>query len=172
MFLVEVGFIEIQGMLTVILFGLFVYVLTELTNLKREIRAKEPATASNSLLALQAYERIALLVDRISLKNLVARMHSNVFTTEEFEAGLVETIKNEYEHNITQQIYINTEVWKAVTKLKDQNIYIINQLTAALPSQSNAVELSKMIIEYTLNNNAELSTIVLDAIQYEVKKLM
>ncbi len=174
MLLFDVGFPEIQGMLTVVIFGLLFYLLTELRQLKSAINIKQPApvAAGNGLLPLQAYERLTLLADRISLKNLVTRMHSANFTTAELQAGLVETIRTEYEHNITQQIYINPDIWKAVTNMKEQNIFIINQLAAALPPQSNAVELSKLILEYSANKDAELSSIVLDAIQFEVKKLV
>ncbi len=172
MLLFEVGSVEIQGMATVILFGFIFFLMTELRMIRRELRAKQPAIAGNSPLQLQAYERLTLLADRITLKNLVARMHSTDLTAAELQAGVVETIRNEYEHNITQQIYINPEVWKAVTKMKEQNIFIINQLAAALPPQANAWELSNLILEYSSKNNAELNAIVLDAIQYEVKKLL
>jgi hypothetical protein len=172
MLLFEIGIVEIQGMAIVVLFGLLFYLMTELRMLRREIRSKQPSSANNSLLPLQAYERLTLLADRITLKNLVTRMHSTNLTAAELQAGLVETIKNEYEHNITQQMYINPEVWKAITNLKEQNVYIINQLAATLPPHANAVDLSKIILEYSANNNAELSAIVLDAIQYEVKKLI
>ena len=99
-------------------------------------------------------------------------MHSTVLNVAELQAGLVEAINNEYEHNVTQQIYINPDVWKAITKMKEQNIFIINQLAASLPQQANAIELSKLILEYSSNENSELSPVVLDAIQYEVKKLV
>ncbi|MBC7887597.1 MAG: hypothetical protein H7Z13_06890 [Ferruginibacter sp.] len=172
MLLFEVGFVELEGMAIVIISGLVFYLMTELRLLRKEIRAKQPPTTGNSLLPLQAYERLTLLADRIALKNLVTRMHSTVLSATELQAGLVETIRNEYEHNITQQMYINPEVWKAVTNMKEQNIFIINQLAEALPPKANAMELSKLILEYVGNNNAELSPIVLDAIQYEVKKLI
>jgi hypothetical protein len=172
MLLFEVGFVEIQGIATVVIFGLLFYLLTELRSIKREVEAKQPVKTANGQLILQAYERLALLADRISLKNLVTRMHSTILTAAELQAGLIETIRSEYEHNITQQIYINSEVWKAVINLKEQNIFIINQLANVLPPEANAIELSKLILEYCTNNNAELSQLVLDAIQFEVKKLL
>ena len=172
MFLFEVGFQEITGIAVVLIFGLIFYLLMELKNVRRELRTQQPTSADNSLFRLQAYERLSLLTDRISLKNLVTRMHATGYSAEELKAGLTQTIRDEYEHNITQQIYINPEVWKAVTNLKEQNIYIINQLATALPPQAPAVELSKLILEYASGSNAELGSIVLDAIQYEVKKLM
>ena len=84
---------------------------------------------------------------------------------------MVDDIKSEFEYNVSQQIYVSKEVWNAVTKLKDQNIYIINQLAAALPHQASSLELSKTILEYSMTEKAELNTIVLDALQYEAKKI-
>ena len=99
-------------------------------------------------------------------------MHDTQFSATELAAGLIETIRTEYEHNITQQNYVNPEVWKAVTNLKEQNIYIINELTASLPPHASALDFSRTILQYTTADNAELSSIVLSAIQYEVKKLI
>jgi hypothetical protein len=172
MLLFEVGFMEIQGMATVILFGIVFYLLTELRMLRQEIRKRQPVAVPNTQLPLQAYERLSLLADRISLKNLVTRMHSPVLSAVELQAGLIETIRSEYEHNITQQIYINPEVWKAVTNMKEQNTFIINQLAASLSPNASARDLSSLILEYSGNKNAELAPIVLDAIQFEVKKLL
>jgi hypothetical protein len=172
LFLFEVGFQEGLGIAIVVCFGFIFFLMIELRTIRRELKEKQPATADNGILRLQAYERLSLFADRITLKNLVTRMHATGFTAAELKAGLTETIRQEYEHNVTQQIYVNPEVWKAVTNLKEQNIYIINQLSTALPPNAPAVELSKLILEYSSSNNAELAGIVLDAIQYEVKKLL
>jgi hypothetical protein len=159
--------ITMQDMQTIIIILGIVVVLVLGT-----VDQKRPVAADNSQLRLQAYERLTLLTDRISLKNLVTRMHDTQFTARELAAGLIETIRTEYEHNITQQNYVNPEVWKAVTNLKEQNIYIINELTATLPPQATALDCSRAILQYATTENAELSSIVLNAIQYEVKKLI
>jgi len=173
MLLFDVGFVEIQGMATVIMFAFIFYLLTELRMIRRDMAQLQPASrGTNSALVLQAYERLTLLADRLSLKNLVSRLHSNSLNVAEFQLLLLENIRTEFEHNTTQQVYVNPEVWKALSKMKEQNIYIINQLAAGLPQQAPAVELSKQILEYASRDNAELSTIVLGAIQYEVKKLV
>jgi hypothetical protein len=101
--------------------------------------------------------------------------HSNLIVFGESAASmhsrLIDEIKSEFEYNVSQQIYISKEVWNAVTKLKDQNIYILNQLAATLPHQASSLELSKIILEYSMTEKAELNTIVLDALQYEAKKM-
>ncbi|MDO9374951.1 MAG: hypothetical protein Q7T76_11050 [Ferruginibacter sp.] len=173
MLLFEVGFVEIQGMATVIIFAFLFYLMTELRMIRRDMAQLQPAArTANSGLPLQAYERLTLLADRLSLKNLVTRLHSTEFSVAQLQMLLLENIRTEFEHNTTQQVYVNPEVWKAVNNMKEQNIYIINQLAAGLPPNAPAVELSKLILEYSSRENAELSNIVLDAIQYEVKKLV
>ncbi|MEO6228496.1 MAG: hypothetical protein ABJB11_23300 [Ferruginibacter sp.] len=173
MLLFEVGFVEIQGMATVIIFALIFYLLTELRSLRAALNKVQPANrANNSMLPLQAYERLTLLTDRLSLKNLVARLHAAAFTVADLQVVMLDTIHQEFEHNITQQVYVNPEVWKAISNMKDQNIYIVNQLAMNLPQDAPAIELSKQILEYSSKENAELNSIVLDAIQYEVKKLV
>ncbi|WP_301923398.1 hypothetical protein [Ferruginibacter sp.] len=162
----------IFGIVLVMLLGILVYLMSEFKSLKATVDLKRPVAPDNSLLRLQAYERLTLLADRMSLKNLVTRMHDTQYSATELAAGLIETIRTEYEHNITQQNYVNPEVWKAVTNLKEQNIYIINELTASLPPDASALDFSRTILQYTTADNAELSSIVLSAIQYEVKKLI
>jgi len=178
MILLEIALQELQtisvvlGILVVLVMGLMVYLMTEFKTLKSEVYAKRPATADNSLLPLQAYERLTLLTDRISLKNLVTRLHDTHFSAVELAAGLIQTIRTEYEHNIIQQNYVNPEVWKAVTNLKEQNIYIINELTASLLPQATALDFSRTILQYSASVNPDLSVLVLSAIQYEVKKMI
>ena len=87
-------------------------------------------------------------------------------------AAMVSELKNEYEYNASQQIYVTPEIWQGITKLKDQNVYVINQLAAGLHPGSPARDLARLIIEYSMSPNAELNVIVLDALQFEAKKLL
>ena len=89
------------------------------------------------------------------------------------QSSLIDSIKQEYEYNISQQIYVSPEVWRAINNLKEQNIYIVNQLASTLPSQASGMDLNKHIIDYLINNsNASLHSIVLEAINFEAKKIM
>jgi len=88
------------------------------------------------------------------------------------QLALLETIRTEYEYNVSQQIYVGADIWKAINNLKDQNIYIINQIAANIPSQASGIELSKLLLEYASQKNADLSVYVLDALQFEAKKIL
>jgi hypothetical protein len=114
-----------------------------------------------------------LLAERISLQSLLSRNNNASLTHRQMQTVLIDSIKQEYEYNISQQIYVSTEVWRAINNLKEQNIYIVNQLASTLPSQASGMDLNKHIIDYLINNsNASLHNIVLEAINFEAKKLM
>lgn len=123
-------------------------------------------------LKLQALERFTLYAERSSLKNLVSRIPADGINVVGLQLNLLEALRSEYEYNVTQQIYIDPKLWQAIGNLKDQNTYIINQIAAMLPPDANGIELSKRILEYAAGNDAELSGIVLNALQYEAKQLL
>lgn len=130
-------------------------------------------TQASTALRLQAYERLVLLVDRIALPNLVSRINVQSSTAREMQSLFIQTIKQEYDHNITQQIYVSPEAWEAVRNLKEQNMLIINQVSAFLPENASGPELSKSLMELLMENpKASLHMIVSEALNYEAKKLM
>ena len=151
----------------------FVWILTEFTSMKKELADRKSNDPDTLKLRLQAYERITLLTERIALQNLLSRNTNASLTYRQMQATLIDSIKQEYDYNISQQIYVSPEVWRAVNNLKEQNIYIVNQLASTLPAQASGMDLNKHIVDYLINNsNASLHAIVLDAINFEAKKLM
>ena len=124
-------------------------------------------------LQLQAYERLILLTDRIALPNLVNRVNQSNLNARETQMLLTQSIKQEYEHNITQQIYVSSEAWDAVRNFKEQNLMIVNQVASYLPADASGHDLNKSILELIAQNpKASLHNIVSDALSYEAKKLM
>ena len=145
------------------------YLIKEVLEIKHMMKTANPESKQ---LQLQAYERLAVLVERLGLKNLLSRADVQGQSAAIMHGVLIENIKSEYDYNASQQVYVSKEVWDAITRLKDQNIYVINQLAAMLPVQANSHDLSKRILEYTITQNPELNKIVLDAIQHEAKEIM
>jgi hypothetical protein len=124
-------------------------------------------------LQLQAYERLVLLVERISLPNLVGRMNHPLLSARELQVLLLENVKQEFEYNVTQQVYVTQHAWNAVQNLKDQNMLIINQIANVMPAQSTGHELSRQLMEVIMSQEEKaLHTIVLDALNYEAKRLL
>jgi hypothetical protein len=154
-----------------LLFVVIVWLLVEFKGMKDEIKTKLKINNDTQKIRLQAYERLTLFTDRASLKSLVNRTPSAGLNVVDLQLTFIDQIKSEYEYNVSQQIYVSADMWKAINNLKDQNIFVINQLAAQLPSASNGIELSKSLLQYAATPNAELNTIVLDALQHEAKQI-
>lgn len=135
--------------------------------------AKPEATVASSPLKLQAYERLILLADRIALPNLISRSNQPGLNVRDMQNLLVQTIRQEFDYNITQQIYVSPEAWEAVRNLKEQNLLIINQVASYLPETATGQDLNKSLIEMVMQNpKASLHHVVADALSFEAKKVM
>ena len=141
--------------------------------LAAEERKSNPTQKPSKHLQLQAYERLILLADRISLTNLINRVSQSGMGVREMQALLVQSIKQEFDYNITQQIYVSQEAWEAIRNLKDQNILIINQVASFMPAEATGTDLNKSILEMLMQNpKASLHGVVAEVLAYEAKKLL
>jgi len=153
-----------------VLGGLY-YVLSKPSKPGKEENPITPQ-ASNGL-QLQAYERLTLLADRISIPNLVNRTSHEGLTAREMQFVLTKNIRDEFEYNITQQIYVTPEVWNAVKNLKEKNLLIINQVASSLPPGASAFDLNRALLEFMMRDQrSNMSDLVSEALSYEAKKLL
>ena len=165
----------VQNIILAAIFMFFIalaWLLAEFKGMKDEIKEKLGINNEVIRLKLQAYERLTVFAERASLKNLVSRIPSTGNNVVQLQLAFLEALGSEYEYNVSQQIYITPEMWKAITNLKEQHIFIINQIAATLDPQVNGIELSKRLLEYVSTTNAELSAVVLSALKFEAKKIL
>ncbi|NML40956.1 hypothetical protein HHL17_27420 [Chitinophaga sp. G-6-1-13] len=123
-------------------------------------------------LQLQAYERMALYVDRITPQSLIGRIYQPGLTAVDMQISMVQSIKAEYEHNITQQIYVSSMAWEAVKTLKEQTISVINQIAMQLPQDAPALELNRQLLEVFMQAGESPAELTAQIINAEAKRLM
>ncbi len=124
-------------------------------------------------LQLQAYERLVMLTERISLPNLISRSSQPGLGARDMQILLLEGIKQEYEYNATQQIYVSPVSWEAVRNLKEQNMLIINQVAGTLPPEASGMDLNKRLLEFVMTQKkGALHSVVLEALNFEAKKIL
>jgi hypothetical protein len=141
----------------------------------QEMRPAANAASGQQHLQLQlgACERLTLFAERTKLNNLIARLFNSSYSSREMQQTLTGAIREEYDYNISQQLYVDPQIWEAVTKLKEQNIYIVNQISAALPPTATALDLNKHLLDFVVQNpKATMNGVVLEALQFEAKKLI
>ena len=133
-------------------------------------KSNEPAPAQ---MQLQAYERLIILTDRIALPNLISRINQAGASAREMQYLLTQNIKEEYSHNIAQQIYVTPDAWNAVKNLKEQNMLIINQLANVLPPNANGMDLNKLLLEYVMTDKkGTMHEVVSEVLSFEAKKVL
>jgi hypothetical protein len=143
---------------------------------KKEQQAEAPSSTGGiptRQLQLQAYERLILLTDRIALPNLISRANQPGLSGREMQSLLTQSIRQEFEHNITQQIYVSAEAWDAVRNFKEQNLLIIHQVASFMPEEATGMDLNKHLLDLLVQSpKASLQNVVSEALAYEAKKLM
>ncbi len=118
---------------------------------KLDIKLRKETTKETLLLRLQGYERLMIFLERISPPNLMVRFDKEGLTAREFQQLLIASIRQEYEHNLSQQIYVSADSWRLVSLAKDETIKVINLIAKANPVDISAQELAKEIISFYMN---------------------
>lgn len=121
---------------------------------------------------LQAYERLALLMERISLNSLVLRTHKQGMSARMLQSELVKTIRNEYEHNLSQQIYVSNSVWDAIKNSKEETIKAVNIAAIKVPDNASGVDLCNIIFELIQKVDKLPTDVALTIIKAEARQIM
>ncbi|MFO7977540.1 MAG: hypothetical protein R6U64_02670 [Bacteroidales bacterium] len=105
-------------------------------------------------LRLQAYERIILFLERISPQHLVMRVFKPGLSVQDFQQVLVQAIREEYAHNLSQQLYVSVPAWELVKNAKEEMIRQINTAAAQLDQQEAATGLSNKLLSMSVEKMA------------------
>ena len=124
-------------------------------------------------LRLQAYERLIHFVERIHPNALISRHYMKGVSALDVSLSMVRNIREEYEHNLSQQIYVSNEVWQTVKSAKEQEISMINQIGSSMKPGATAQEFVTRLSEFALDEHTEVPTdIALLVLNGEAKKML
>lgn len=138
---------------------------------RREMELKRANQASVTPLRLQAYERIVIFLERINPNNLVIRVNKQNFNSYQFHLELIKAVKSEYEHNLSQQIYMSHGSWELVKTSKEEIIKLINISATKVANDAPGSDLAMMILNVTANLGKKLpNEIAIDFIKKEVSQ--
>ncbi len=168
--LIEFGKILLPA--SVVLYAVYLIVRSFII---KEIEIKKLDVRSHSIeitlpVRLQAYERITLFLERISPQNLLIRLSDPGYQARDFQKILLDEIRNEYNHNVSQQVYMSEEVWSQVRNAREDLIMLINDAASKMTPESNAVDLSKKIFEMTLEKKVDPIGHALSELKKEIQQ--
>lgn len=121
---------------------------------------------------LQAYERIVLFLERISLESLIVRVSVSDMTASQLHTALLNTIRSEFEHNLSQQIYMSPQAWEVVRNARSNTIKIINSEVENMPANSSGMSLSKKLLEKIMELEKEPTRAAIDYIKGEISRMI
>ncbi len=119
-------------------------------------------------LRLQAYERLILLLERISPNNLIMRVYRPEWSARELHKNLTRGIRDEYTHNLSQQIYVSPKAWELINQAYEETMGQINALASEMKEDATASDFSQKILETDLERSATKAA--MDFLKSEARK--
>ncbi|MCD6063962.1 MAG: hypothetical protein K0R82_1873 [Flavipsychrobacter sp.] len=146
------------------------FLVSEIT--RKQLALFQDGQETTMRLRLQAYERLVLFIERIHPRQIIPRVYQSGMTVNDLQQSLVFNIKTEFEHNLSQQIYVSKQVWDTVKGVKEQEINMINQIAKQLQPDAPAHELHGRIVDFVLTTETLPTEVALDMINEEAKKML
>ena len=150
----------------IVLYGMYLVVISFLAKEREKLIVELKTQNSQTILPirLQAAERLCLLLERISPNNLVRRSNPGSLTAAELHAQLLQEVREEFNHNFSQQVYVSEQTWEAVKNAVENVNTIINQSRQSVAAEASGMELARAIFSKSLEQNN-------DAVSYALKQV-
>ena len=145
--LLEIIKLSVSGILVLIMAYVLISNYIKSAERRRYFELKKETAKTLNPVRLTAYERLALLLERINPDSLVIRVQTPGMSAKMMHMALITTIREEFDHNVTQQIYVSGNVWLMVRGAKENLLQFINTVASKMPEDAPGVELGKLIIE-------------------------
>ncbi len=119
---------------------------------------------------LQAYERTILFLERITPENLVMRIQKPEMNALQLQASMIRTIREEFDYNLSQQLYISISSWERVKNAKEETIRMINTAAGKAGENASSAELTRIIMEMIVSTEKLPVSRAIEEIKKEVQR--
>jgi len=147
------------------------FLINEVERKRLAIFEKNAADAMK--LRLQAYERLTIFVERMNTRSLISRFYVQQATAQDVQLAMVQGIRAEFEHNVSQQLYVSHELWMTIRTVMEQEVTMLNRIGASCEMGAPASEFVKKLSEYISNTESTIPTdIALETLNREAKSIL
>jgi len=138
----------------------------------KQVESKQSQKQTTIPLRLQAYERLSLFCERISLPNLLLRVRKEGMTAAELKLSLLLAIQMEYEHNITQQVYVSSQLWQIIKIARDNTVAFVSAVGENIDNKADGRVLAELILRHVANEDSTGLDMALNAIGKEAGAIL
>ncbi|MCU0416303.1 MAG: hypothetical protein MUE33_03865 [Cytophagaceae bacterium] len=121
---------------------------------------------------LQAYERICLFLERITPHNLIVRVNERGMSAPQLQQRLLAEIREEFAHNMSQQVYMSDESWLRVKQTMEEITTLINTSAQGLSPEHSSIDLAKVVFDRLMQLPNDPVQPTLTFIKNEIRQVM
>lgn len=149
-----------------VIYGMYLTIMSFLQKEREKmlVEIKTQNTQTVLPIRLQAGERLCLLLERITPNNLVRRVSDPDYSSRDLYSQLLHEVREEFNHNLSQQVYFTDETWESVRRAVESVITLVNTAMQDMSNESRGIDLSKRIFQLSLEQKN-------DAIQQALKNV-
>ncbi|MCH7399935.1 hypothetical protein MM236_18210 [Belliella sp. DSM 107340] len=154
-----------------VIYGMYLTVVSFL-NKEREkllINLKTQNTQTILPIRLQAGERLCLLLERITPNNLVRRINQTEYSARDLHTQLIREVREEFNHNLSQQVYFSDETWEAVKRAVEGVVTVVNSSFQDMNEEARGIDLAKRIFQRSLDERNDGIQIALSQVKSEIR---
>lgn len=139
---------------------------------RRIFELKKQSQKIISSVRLQAYERFTLYLERMEPSRMLLRLDVGALTCQQLQQQLLEIIRSEFDHNLSQQIYISEEAWSGIVVAKEEMLRFVNTCAQQFAATDDAMMMAKLLISsYSMNGETPTQR-ALSKLKEEVRTLL
>ncbi len=139
---------------------------------KKLLELRIESRAELTPLKLQAYERLTILMERLKPDALIMRLSDPAMNAIEFKSLLERTVKEEFAHNVAQQIYVSNQAWSIITRVIENLLTEINNAYKDMNENSTALDLGKAILSDLIKRNDQSNKEAIDFLKKEIELVL
>ena len=121
-------------------------------------------------LRLTAYERLVMFLERIQPDSMILRIQHPSMTANKLQQDMLSLIRAEFEHNLSQQVYVSNQAWEVIKSAKENTVKIINMAADKVEPDAPSYELGKAILEFIMQANKTPATVAIEFLKNEVRQ--
>jgi hypothetical protein len=136
---------------------------------RRNFELRKESLSTLTPIRLRAYERLILVLERTTPAALILNVAKPGMTNMELHTQLLASIRQEFSHNLSQQIYVSNEIWTCIRSAQESLLRLVNTCASKCNPANSANELSERIIQVYNASNQTPTEVAIDLLKKEVR---
>lgn len=137
---------------------------------KKVLEIKNVSAKAVTPIQLQAFERLILLLERIQPSGLIMRVSKPNQTRDQLRSAMITSIRDEFDHNLSQQVYVSSKGWELVKNAKESVISTVNSAVSKTSDETSSAEFAGMIIEMWSDHKQDPVNRAIEFLKEEIRE--